>query len=276
MKNYDVTDLRGVIEQLPTNQLDRMLQRELEKTPVDEAAVQIIMGVLKERDQDIPVEINEHIQAAWTKYQAQTPFKERPRIALHSWPVRVVAAVAVIVLLAFAMPQNAEAEGFWERLARWTDSIFEFLSPGDTRYIAEEYIFETDNPGLQQVYDTVTALGITHPVVPMWLPEGYELIECEVIETTAKTFVYSRFKDGMNTVSLDIAVRSAESPRQYSKDESNVKSQEIAGIVHNILHNNEWWTAVWAKDEVECAIYVDCQEETLYKILESIYMMEDD
>ena len=275
MKNYDVTGLRGMIEPMPTEQLDELLQIELRKEQVDEAAVRMIMSVLEDRDLDTPVEINEKIEAAWEKYQAYAPVKERWHISLRGWPMRAVAAVAVIVVLFFVMPQNAEAKGFWERFARWTESIFEFFSPGD-EHIDEEYIFKTDNPGLQQVYDTVISLGITEPVVPMWLPDGYELIDYELIESDSKKFLYACFSSGGNTLILDIAIRSQQSPRQYSKDESRTKTREIAGVVHNILHNNDWWTVVWTKDEIECAIYVDCQEETLNKILKSIYAMEDD
>lgn len=275
MKNNDMTSLRGMIEQMPTEQLDEMLQHELEKSPADEAAVRLIMGVLEERDQDIPVELNEQIKAAWGKYQAQAPVKERPRISLRSWPIRAVAAIAIIALV-FTITQSVEADGFWERLSRWTDSIFEFFVPGDARRIDEEYVFVTDNPGLQQVYDTVVGLGVTDPVVPMWLPTGYELIECEVSKMPTKTVVYGHFSNGSNRVTLDVSIRNSESPRQYSKDENNARKHEIAGIDHNLLQNEEWLIAAWTRGSLECAIAIDCQEETLYKILKSIYTMEAD
>ena len=276
MQNYDMTGLREMIEQMPTDQLDQMLQYELEKRPVDEAAVRLIMEVLEEREQDVPVEMNDRIEAAWAKYQAQIPVRGRSRFFLPGWITRAVAAAAaVVILLVVAVPQDVEAESFWERLNRWTDSIFEFFSPGDAQRI-EEYVFETDNPGLQQVYDAVTALGVTKPVVPMWLPEGYELVECKVTETPSKRYVYAIFSNGANTVIVDVAICKTESLRQYSKDESNSETCEMLGVVHHILHNENWWTAVWTKEQLECAIAIDCQEETLYKILKSIYTMEGD
>ena len=275
MKNSNTTGLRGVIEQMSTEQLDEMLQHELEKESVDESAVHLIMEVLEKRDQDVPVEINPQVAAAWEKYQAHTPVQSRPNVSFRSWSVRIAAAVAVVIALTLAVPQSAEAEGFWERLSRWTDSIFEFFAPGG-EMAAQEYVFETDNPGLQQMYDTVTALGITDPVVPMWLPDGCELVECKVSEFPSKTVVYAHFSNDLNTVVLDVAIRNAESPRQYSKDEENAKTREIADIEHTILHNEDWWTAAWTRDRLECAIAIDCHEETLYKILKSIYTMEDD
>ena len=275
MKNYNTTGLRGMIEQMSTEQLDEMLQHELEKESVDESAVHLIMEVLEKRDQDMPVEINPQVAAAWQKYQTRASVQSRVKFSFRSWPVRIAAAVAVVIALALAVPQSAEAEGFWERLSRWTDSIFEFFVPGD-EVAAQEYVFKTDNPGLQQVYDTVTAMGITDPVVPMWLPEGYELLQCEVTETPSKSFVHSRFENGKNIIILDLAIRDAESPRQYTKDEGNTNNYEIADIEHTILHNEDWWTAAWTRDRLECAIYIDCREETLYKILKSIYTMEDE
>lgn len=276
MKNYDMTSLRGLVEQMPTEQLDEMLRHELEKEPVDESAVRLIMDVLEEREQDTPVEINEQIVAAWERYQVQPPEQKRPRYSFGGWPVRVATAVVVISALVVAVPQNAEAEEFWGRLTRWTESVFEFFAPGETKQVGDEYVFETDNLGLQQVYDTVIALDITEPVVPMWLPEGYELVECKVNESYSKTSIRAFLKSGNSTAVLDIAIRKLESPQQYSKDETDVATHEIADVVHNILHNNDRWTATWVKDRLECAIAIDCQEETLYKILKSIYTMEDD
>ena len=275
MKNYNMTGLRGMIEQMSTEQLDEMLQHELEKESVDESAVHLIMEVLEKRDQDMPVEINPQVAAAWEKYQTRASVQSRAKFSFRSWPLRIAATVAVVIALALAVPQSAEAEGFWERLSRWTDSIFEFFTPGD-EMAAQEYIFQTDNTGLQQVYDTVTALGITDPVVPMWLPDGYELVECKVSEYPSKTAIYARFEDGNGFASLDIAIRNTESPRQYAKDERNTNKYEIADIEHAVLHNEDWWTAAWTRDRLECAIAIDYQEETLYKILKSIYTMEDD
>ena len=273
MKNYNTTGLRGVVEQMSMEQLDEMLQHELEKESVDESAIRLIMEVLEKRDQDMPVEINPQVATAWEKYQTHTSVQRRAKFSFRSWPMRIAAAIAVVIVLALAVPQSAEAEGFWERLSRWTDNIFEFFTPGD-EMVAQEYIFETDNPGLQQLYDTVTAMGITDPVVPMWLPDGYELLQCEVTETRSKTIVHSRFENGKNIAVFDLTIRDTESPRQYSKDEENAKIREIADIEHTILHNETWWTAAWTRDRLECAIYIDCQEETLYKILKSIYTME--
>ena len=113
MKNYNTTGLRGVIEQMSTEQLDEMLQHELEKESVDESAVHLIMEVLEKRDQDMPVEINPQVAAAWEKYQIHTAVQSRPKFSFRSWPVPIATAVALVIALMLAVPQSAEAESFW-------------------------------------------------------------------------------------------------------------------------------------------------------------------
>ena len=86
MKNYNTTGLRGMIEQMSTEQLDEMLLHELEKESVDESAVRLIMEVLEKRDQNEPVEINPQIAAAWKKYQTHAPVQSCPKFSFRSWP----------------------------------------------------------------------------------------------------------------------------------------------------------------------------------------------
>ena len=62
--------------------------------------------------------------------------------------------------------------------------MFAFFSPDEPTQAIEEYEFRTEHPGLQEVYDAVAGLGVTEPVVPMWIPEGYTLFMC-------RTDVYS-------------------------------------------------------------------------------------
>ena len=42
-----------------------------------------------------------------------------------------------------------------------------------------------------------------------------------------------------------------------------------------IMRNIDNWVVVCTKDKTEFTITVDCQEDTLRRILESIYVMED-
>ena len=47
--------------------------------------------------------------------------------------------------------------------------------------------------------------------------------------------------------------------------------REISDTTFNILRNKGIWVVAWEKDNIECSIFVDCQENVLYEILDSIY-----
>lgn len=278
MKENNVTSLQEMLEQLPTKQLDEMLHAELKKKPIDESAIRLIMRILEEREKDLPVEITPGIEEAWEQYQqdiAQIERKaDRPR-RVRRLVLRAASMAAIFaVLLLAVIPQQAGAESIWEKLTRWSDSIFEFFSPGD-KEIQEEYEFQTDNPGLQQVYDAVVELGVTEPVVPMWLPEGYELVECASKSAPKKSYVLSRFTKEDNEMVFRVNVYGSGVPGQYQKDNAPVKQIEMHGLAYNIMSNNERWVVAWVKDNVECFLTIDCEEDTLSKILKSIHVMED-
>ena len=65
MQDNSITSLRELLESMPTEQLDQMLQEELDKKKPDGNAVRMIIRVLREREKDMVVEITPEIQKAW-------------------------------------------------------------------------------------------------------------------------------------------------------------------------------------------------------------------
>lgn len=276
MKKNNANSLRMFLDQTPTARLDEMLWEELSKESADEELVGTILQVLEERERDYPVEITPQIEAAWEKYQRQMKVPATKPAKRSNGILRIAAVLAVVVLLFAAVPQKAEAETFFERLVRWTDSFFALLSPDDAKSGSEEYVFKTDHPGLQQVYDALAELGVTEPVVPMWIPDGYELAECRVTESPSCKGLTAIFLNGNNAICFYIDVYAENVTNKYYKDETHVNELEIKGTVYNIMRNNDMWTVVWARDNLECSFAIDCQEDILNRILKSIYTMEDE
>ena len=276
MRQSDKSSLYALLESLPTGQLEEMLDKELHSTAPDDSAVRMLLEILRQRTPADSIEITPEIQSAWQDYQQkisqlETPQRKVPRIL---W---LAASFLLAVAFLFSpLTQQAEADGLWERLARWTDDIFAFVSPHNGDGIQqEEYVFQTDNPGLQQVYDAVVELGITDPVVPMWLPEGYELVECQLKESPAQKYVHARFSKTNHELIIKVKLYSSDIIYTYQKSETPIDSIEKNGTTYNILKNKDIWTIAVSKENVESSIFVDCQEDILYKILESIYAMEE-
>ena len=57
----------------------------------------------------------------------------------------------------------------------------------------------------------------------------------------------------------------------YFKSEMSVIEREAGGVTHSIVQNTEEWIVSWTKDNIECAFAIDCSEDVLYEIIESIY-----
>lgn len=279
MELNNVSSAREMFEQLSTEKLDELLDAELHRETPDENAIRMIFSILRERDKDLPREVTPQIQAAWEKYQDKTEELDRketqPR-QIRNWVVRAASIAAVlVVLLMVVVPKQADAESFWEVLQRWTAEIVEFFGAGDNDHRMESYQFTTDNSGLQQVYDAVVELGVTEPVVPMWLPESGEAIECKTVTTPVKTALMARLPYGDDEIVYKLDIYNSDVSHTYHGDGTEIKEYIRDETVFNIMRNNEAWVVFWTKDNIECSIFIDCQEDDLYKILKSIYTMED-
>lgn len=276
MQDNSITSLRERLEQMSTGQLDRILQEELDRKTPDSNLIRTILQVLWEREKGMPLEITPGIEAAWEKYQKNisTPEKgKRNRTRLLFLRLGTVAAVLAMIFL--AVPRKAAAESLFTKLSRWTDSVVDFFSPDKENKNLLEYEFRSTDPGLQQVYDAVRELGITVPVVPGWIPEGYELVECKKIKTTQKTGVSANFRDSEKGLMLKIDVFEDDVSHKYQRDESEFAVYDFHDVAHTILRNNDRWVVIWFQENIECFLTVDCDEDTLYEILKSIYVTED-
>lgn len=262
------------LESLPTPELDKLLQAELQKDTPKGMYVRSILRVLEEREKDYPAEITPQIQAAWEKFTKEDQRRaERPKPTARNWVFRAAAALAAVVILVsglMVIPMEAKADTWWEKFWSWTDGFFSSINFGDKDFRGAEYVFETDNEGLQEVYDAVTELGVTAPVVPMWLPEGYTLDKLEVSNLQAKSVACASFIEGSNSIIFQAEVFERGALRRYQKDETNVIEREINEMTYNLMRNQNRWVAVWTNKNVECSLSADCGEEDFYEILNSI------
>lgn len=263
-----------LLKGLSTQELDNLLQKELHKEPVDGAFVRMILGVLEEREQDYPVEVNAEIEAAAERFAQSLDNQNVGSTKKRThWILKVASILLVVGVLLFTIPQAANAETFWEMLVRWTDSVFEFFTPGDSDDKQPEYAFKTDNPGLQDLYDTVVNLGITDPVVPMWVPKEYVLEELLVVEEPSESSISAYMKCNEKELIISISVLNVHSPLNHMKDTQNVEIFEKNSIEHFIISNNEQVIVIWSIKNIECSVVMDCQED-IYKMLNSIYTTE--
>ena len=275
MKFENKTALREMLESMETEQLDTMLLEELKNEMPNEGHIRMIGSVLEERSQDSIAEIDADIQQAWDRYQRKNTSKYNQSKRRSRVLVKAASWILVLFTLLAVLPQKAEATNFFRRFIDWTEDMFAFITPSDKTIPSEEYVFQTNNPGLQMVYDKVTELGITVPVVPTWLPAGYTLLKCNLVENPTKRLLTGSFSNGNSLMVYQLTIYADNITSTYYKDGEIIREKEIHGITHTLLRNTDLLVAAWVVDNIECSISIDCPEDILIQILESIYTMEE-
>ena len=262
------TCLKPGWQQLPTEELDRILQAELEKEHPDPEVVLPILEEFEEREKDFPVVMTPEeleILERLSKYEASSKQSRQKR----RWVAGIAAAAAAVCIVVMAVPQKAGADSFFDVLFRWTSSVFEFINP-DVTYPNTSNDFVTDNPGLQQLYEKVTELGTTEAVVPTWLPDGFELAELTVSKISGGNKVHSVFENGEETVSFTYRI-STDILRKDEKENVSVEVYEYARIGHIILENKGLFSVTWTVNGVDCLMNADVSKDEIYTIIKSIY-----
>ena len=258
-------------QQLPTEELDHILQAELEKEHPNEEVVLPILHELEERERNLHVERTPEvleISQKLGKYETSS----KQSIHKRRWLTVAAAAVAVVCIVVMALPQTVGAESFIDVLFRWTSSIFEFIDP-DKSYPNADGDFATNNPGLQQLYDKVTELGVTELVVPMWLPEGFELSVLQVSPAPRGNKVYGEFMNDSNTIVITYLI-SADISSKIEKDEAGIELFEFRKIRHFIVENDDTLSVTWTVDGVKCLLNANVAKGDLYNIIKSVYRSE--
>lgn len=273
MENKNITDLRRELNRMSSQQLTELLDRETGNETPDDDLVLTALHILEDRNADQPAELGPKSEDAWKTYQDSVR-KREPKPTLRV-PRLVKAASLVLVLFGLCLaylPKQAHAGSFWKIITDWTDDIFQYVNIGEKETEPEEYVFQTDNPGLQQVYDAVVDfLEITEPVVAQWLPEGSELVEIKQVETRGKKAVHAKFVIDENEIILTFNKMEVDYSPQYYKAEDQIKEYELNGVVHNYMRNDDIWSVNWVKQNIKCSIFIDCQEDEVKQIIRSIY-----
>ena len=272
MKQLNKMGLREVLERMATDELESMLQTELDREESDPEAVRLILRILEARHREEPEvhTADDQGDLAWQRYQSRVRrFRQSQAGGQRRW-ISVAASLVLVLFLAMAViPQQAQAETFWQMLQRMSSSVLEFFDPTE-RLVDPEYTFKTEHPGLRQVYDAVVELGVTEPVVPMWLPDGFELTDFDIKYTPMLKGVWAIFADGTSEIMYKVDIYDGEPAHQYYKDDTHYESYEKDGITYNITRNNDRWGVVWTRENIECSIILDCEEEALRRVLDSI------
>lgn len=257
-------------KQMPTEELDQILQAELRKEHPNEEVVLPILQTLEEREKgSLAKNLPEDLTKLHTLSGHNTSSKQS--ILRRRWISGIAAVAAVACIIVMAFPRTVGAESFWDVLFRWTSSIFEFVDlDQDTTYPINQSAFATDHPGLQQLYDKVSELGVTEPVVPTWLPDGFVLSELRDFAMSDGDKLYGKFIYAGNDISITYRISSVITTK-FEKKDASLEVFEAGNVRHFIMENSGNLSVTWSVDGVECLLSTNISKSDTYAIIKSIY-----
>ena len=292
MHNTVETQHLDELKKMSTQQLDEILRSDLMcEDCSDYERVCLILSILEEREKDMPIPKEAHVDAAWKQFQEyyNTPSGKGKSLYscelptdtaccpkkknAHLW-YRVVATAAVLCLLLTVVPPAFGAENIFTLIAEWTESIFHFSSSGGSPTepnVEQEYCSE--NSDLMELYVTMTAYSQGAQVVPTWIPDGLSMDELTVKERPDSIRILAAFSSGEDELLLTYTVNLSrpDSGFLYEKQEDDVKEILISGIRHYLFKNEGQYMCGWVTGNIECAIGGDISESDMVTIINSIY-----
>lgn len=265
-------ELREIIRQ------DSMLAEDEES---DMDAILYIMGVLANREKEENVV---DVKAAWQSFKGNyCPYDsveplyqfddadehKKAKATIHRhWRkplTKIVSIAAAICLILLTGTVTAYALGYnlWGAIAVWTHDTFGF-------YSQERLQNQQPFPNLAAA---LSAYGIQDPLVPTWLPNGFETDVVKITETPKGVIFASNCKVGTDEIVVKLTSYSPgnTSTRIYETIGEEVRIYQANGIVHYIMPVSNQTRVLWICNNNECSIRCSLQDDEIYRMIDSIY-----
>ena len=190
----------------------------------------------------------------------------RPRAKRRLLRFSLIAAAIVLVLSATAFAAAKigwlptwNSEELWSRQSREARSVQVTPLPKPSYYDEmAEALISTDAPA---------------HMIPLWMPEGYEMIASEAnITSPFVSYTFGFSNASQHKILLQLSSYSNSAAYLYSIDEGSPETYIVDGIKHSILTNMDSYGAVWWRENYECYIYGYESREDLIKTIDSLYM----
>lgn len=190
---------------------------------------------------------------------------------------RLASIAAAIALLIGIMTVTAYAMGYdlWGVIAQWTKDTFTFVSESK----ANDAGNPSSNVPVGEYTDLQAALdayGITDPLVPQWIPDGFSVVEVVVDPFSEQPDISFFELCVLDDKSLIISVDAHQDPDYatfftWQKNEPDTTTYEIESRTFYIMENEGQLNATWMSGPYECGISGDVTLAELYQIINSVY-----
>ena len=275
------------LDKLSTEELEELIRQDFQLEKAEESDMDMIlhiMEVLENRRKESGKA--DDVDRAWKSFNenykpypgggtALFDFSEDEK-ALNTAPVKPakrlrflariasIAAIVAVILIAGTVTAHALGYDLLDRIARWTQETFGFISQSSEL---------TDiNPVFENFESILRDYGITDPILPTWIPDGYEAREITVTETPQYISFLANYGTEPNGLSISI--------NSYFNNDITFPTYEIQegtevyqlnGIQYYVTTNSEYTRISWFQGTNECSIMCKLSMPNIEKMINSIY-----
>lgn len=276
MENNRPENIRGKsLDAMSTANLQELLQAELDSDrDVDVEKVKAILAVLDERTEQKEVDVD----AAWDRFfhnhlqsepivsmPEDTPTHKKGSRKKHLIRVGLIAALIAVFCLGAGLTASAAGYDVWDAVMQWSSETFGF-SFGQNNGTSSP----KQNPEYNELREALDLAGITTPLVPNYLPDGYK--QTEFHDNNGCFVAMFELDDNYIFIQLQTIIKADNI--QLEKDQSVQEVYTVGDVDHFISTNQEKYIAVWTNNGYECFISGVPTRQELLKMIDSIYMEE--
>lgn len=303
MAESNQTNKYAYLSRLSTKELEAILRADAESpNAVNDEAISYILEVIEQREHEHPSGSFPDIDSSWNEFQ--TIYNTPEGIGQSLYPVEaedntqetvytqentkhrrvlrrplVVAAIIVLVIASLTIPV-AGYSNLWEMIGSWTVGQFTFIATGQRRNFDQNEadaskVNISDLQAGGELRQVLQEHGITEPVVPCWLPDGFELIgEVSVQEYPdfGKVDFYASYSNDSDSCTMSITQSTIPVEGYVYEKISGEPEIYVAGNVeHYIIQNSESIMAAWYCENLEISITATFSKSDLERVIDSIY-----
>lgn len=281
----DVTDY-SAFDAMPTDYLRTLLSLDISATSgveLEPDAIMHILEVIQSRETGDGSAEAVDIAAAWKnfneKYRPQesedegpAPICVQPQSRKHNRLKRVCITLAAVIALAIGSQAVASASGFdlWGAVIQWASETFGldnnmwYGDKGENKMVLP----------CSDLQDALSTDGISDPLVPTWLPNGFTQEICEKNGTPQMSSYQAAYKNGDREITIQILAYhdGTGAIETYEKLSGGHTTYTENGVTHQIAVNSDGSVvALWNTNTCECSILANVTETEMKQIIDSIY-----
>ena len=259
------------LAEMPASQVAQEMEQALGTMTQETYDAAIIDAYLDELDRKAPMPEFPEEKTAWDAFtgdtacpkpaNAEEPASLRPLEHKRKWRrIPFVAAALIACMLMTLGVAQAAGGDLIQTIISWTDETLNLSGAADN------VSFPISEP-LTELANTLDEVGITEPVMPHYLPDGYEQVEFDYYPDMPS--ITAVFVKGDNNILINI-VTSKHGAVSYQKNPGDPEIYKANGLTFYIMQNVDVYTAAWLTDNYCCCIANVADKDTLLEMVNTV------